>query len=84
MKQRKESSRSMYTFIPWPNSTLIILFSEMLKFSKFIFPNQYIYCERKYLIFKNISFVETNVSKLINYLFDGHMFKWPWNYGGNS
>jgi hypothetical protein len=43
MKQGKESSRSMYTFIPWPNSTLIILFSEMLKFSKIIFPNQYIY-----------------------------------------
>jgi hypothetical protein len=52
MKQGKKGRRlhgvCMYTLIPWPNSTLIILFSEMLTFSKIIFSkSKNIYGERK-------------------------------------
>jgi hypothetical protein len=51
----------MYTIVPGPLQTLIILFSEMLKFSKNIF------FRGSNGIFEYILFVEMEISKLINY-----------------
>jgi len=42
-------------------STLIILFSEMLKFSEYFFERTK-FCEGKYGIFRNILFVEMKIS----------------------
>jgi hypothetical protein len=50
----------------WLIYTWIMLFSEMLKFSEFFFQVTKI-CEGKYEIFKNILFVNINISRLINY-----------------
>jgi len=52
------------------NSILIILFAEMLKFSKNISSKSKKNCEGKSRIFRNISFVEMKISKLINYSMD--------------
>jgi hypothetical protein len=59
--QRLHSCAAFTTLVPWANLTLIILFSEMLKFSKNCFFQIKKYCEENSGIFKNISFVEMNV-----------------------
>ncbi len=48
------------------NSTLILLFSKMLKFSKNYLFQIKRYCEVKIMIFRNIPFIEMNFSNLIN------------------
>jgi ABC-type amino acid transport system permease subunit len=48
------------------NSTLILLFSKMLKFSKNYLFQIKRYCEVKIMIFRNIPFIEMNFSYLIN------------------
>jgi hypothetical protein len=52
------------------NLTPIILFAEMLKFSKIISSKSKKNCEGKSGIFRNISFVQMKISKLINYSID--------------
>jgi uncharacterized membrane protein len=63
-------------FFPYMG-TLIILFSEMLKFSQII--HKKISKENKEYdeIFKNISFVKMESSQLINELFNKNVLKWP-------
>jgi hypothetical protein len=52
------------------NSTLIILFSEILKFKKIISSKSKTIVKDNSEIIRSIPFVETNFSKLINYLTD--------------
>jgi hypothetical protein len=52
------------------NLTLIILFAENLKISKILSSKSKKNCEGKSGKFKNISFVEMKISKLINYSID--------------
>jgi hypothetical protein len=52
------------------NLILIILFSEMLKFSKIISSKSKNIVKKNSGYFENIPFVEMNVSKLINYSMD--------------
>jgi hypothetical protein len=54
----------------------------MLKFSKIISSKSKIYIVKENSgYFRNIPFVEMNVSKLINYYSTGHVLKWPRYYG---
>ncbi len=54
------------TLLPLAASRLIILFSEMLKFSNFNFQESKL-CQGKYRILQNILFFEMEISKLINH-----------------
>jgi hypothetical protein len=62
------SSKTPILSKAWDICNLIILLSEMLKFSNFVIcEEQEIFCERKYWIFKNILVVKLKISKLIIY-----------------
>jgi hypothetical protein len=82
---RVTTLQSCTAFSTLANSTLIIiLFSKMLNFffSKIISSKSKKYYEAKILwIFRNISSVETKISKLINY-FNDRVLKWPTYYYG--
>jgi hypothetical protein len=74
--KKREKKAKAFQKMDWLIYTLIILFSEMLKFSKFFFFQATMICEGKYEIFKNILFVKINISRLINYL-TKHVWKLP-------
>ncbi len=63
------------------SSTLIILFSEMLKLSKNIsFKSENIVKENNEYL-EILDLLKMDVSKLIIYLFNGHVLKWARYYG---
>ncbi len=63
------------------NSTLIILFSKMLKFSKINFSYSKISLKDNSEYLGNVPFVEMNLSKLIDYSMDVDMC---WNGQGTT